>query len=624
MIECLMHRGPDDVGVEESVEAVLGATRLAIRGLTSGRQPIHDPESGVVVVCNGEIDNSRELRSWLMGRGRKVAQESDVGVLPGLYLELGDEFVERLIGAFAIAIWDPRARRLVLARDRAGERPLFYRRRGPEVHFATEIAALAADSEHGPAADALTPDREAIARYLRFGSFAAPETPFEEIRKVAPAEIVTFHGEEVRRRRYWRWPIGREPLAGTSDAGGGGGPGNVTGRPEPRSDTFDRIFREAVRRQSEVDVDYGAFLSGGIDSSLVAAVARAVRPDHALRAYTLRFGEPSYDEGSYAEQVAKLLGCESIPVWLAPEDIPPGIAELVRMVGEPLADPAWVPTALLSRRAAQEVKLALVGEGADELFGGYPTYLGVRAAEVYARWPGPVRRAVRGLVQLWPPSDKKVTISYLLKRFVSGAELDGVSRHLLWTSNIAPELLLRLGVQPPSAPPGPDTLSLDAPGAERSGPDRLLDRVQRIDLETSLAEGLLTKADRASMQSALELRAPFLDRDVMEFAATLPPDQRVSRLRTKVFLKQYALRYLPGSIVNRRKRGLSVPLSRWLRGPLQEWAVARLGDSRLGLVGVDPEAALAAMEEHRLRKADHARALWTVIVLDEWLRWVSP
>ncbi len=302
---------------------------------------------------------------------------------------------------------------------------------------------------------------------------------------------------------------------------------------------------------------------------------------------------------------------EPVPVWVRPEDIRAGLGPLVRMVGEPLADPAWLPTALLAKRAAQDVRLALVGEGADELFGGYPTYLGAGLAERYARLPRWLRTALRRYIESRPPDDKKVSIGYLLKRFVRGAELDGMVRHQLWTSNITPEILERLGVPLPT-PHGNDSVN-----------GKLLDRVQRWDLEGSLAEGLLTKADRASMSSALELRAPFLDEEVLAFAATLPVKERVRGLATKVFLKHYAVRYLPKSIVYRRKRGLSVPLSRWLRGPLHDWAADALDNRQFERLGLRGAAARELLSEHCRQEADHARPLWTLIVLSEWLNWVA-
>jgi asparagine synthase (glutamine-hydrolysing) len=588
MMDALMHRGPDDTGINGDNSAIFGMTRLAIRGLNDGKQPIIDLDSGVMMVCNGEIDNHHELRAWLRDRGRIVEQSTDVAIIPALYLELGEIFVQRLKGAFAIAIWDPRTEKLLLARDRAGERPLFFSVNGGNVAFASLIAALSSSVP-----GILDINKKAMHGYLQAGYFVAPETPFDDVQKVLPAELITIDASGIQRRRYWCWnAVQTSKKAGSLDA-------------------FDEIFRESVRRQSEVDVDFGLFLSGGVDSSLITAVSRSVRPEKNLKAYSLRFSESSYDEGHYAKQVANVLGVEFVPVWVHPEDFPSTLAKLVRQVGEPLADPAWVPSALLAKRAVQDVRVALVGEGADELFGGYPTYFGAGLAGYYARLPDSARRLIRRVIENWPVSDKKVTIPFLLKRFIQGDELDFLGRHMIWTASIPPAVLERLGVMP-SALLKPANLSA-----------RILDQLQQHDLETSLAEGLLTKADRASMKSALELRAPFLDSAVMEFAASLPEKERVNRLQTKVFLKQYALRYLPADIVHRKKRGLSVPLSSWLREPLYEWAKSKLSSPLLDQVSINRHVALELLQEHMQRKADHARSIWTLIVLSEWLDWVS-
>jgi asparagine synthetase B (glutamine-hydrolysing) len=674
MLAALAHRGPDASALHAAGPAVVGATRLAIRGLADGRQPLVDAESGVVAVCNGEIDNHRELKAWLAERGRPVAQATDVAVIPGLYLEVGDAFPEWLVGAFAIGLWDPRRHRLVLTRDRAGEKPLFFcTAPDDQALFATELAALAlavsaADGSPPP------PAPEALAHYLRFGCFAAPSTPFAGFQKVGPGERVVLDAAGVHRVRYWRWraapsqpgqvlgnaaaPV-REVRQESSAASvpqpatppAAPGPGDQRehradrhdrhdrddradrhdrehreprdGRaaalsPARRLEVFDQVFRQAIARQIDVEVPCGVFLSGGVDSSLVTAVARSVQPDLPLRAFSLRFAEASFDEGEVAARVGRHLGLATTEVWVGPEDFIACLPELVRMAGEPLADPAWVPAALLARRAASEVKQVLVGEGGDELFGGYPTHSGVGLAEAYARLPRGLRRIAAAAVARLPPSDKKVTLSFLLKRFVAGDGLEGLERHLLWTSNIAPEVLARLGVSGSAGAAGRG-LWAAAPPAGGS----LLDRVQQHDLEATLAEGLLTKADRASMHYALELRAPFLDRDVMELAATLPERDRVRRLATKVFLKRYALRYLPSWVVHRRKRGLSVPLTSWLRGPLRGWAEERLTSGRLSEVGVDPAAARDLFGEHLRRERDHARALWTLVVLAEWLEWAA-
>jgi asparagine synthase (glutamine-hydrolysing) len=588
MLQSLAHRGPNDVGFTATGSAVLGVTRLAIRGLVDANQPIVDNDSGVIAVCNGEIDNHRELRQWLAERGRPVQRETDVAVIPGLYLELGEKFVEKLVGAFAIAIWDPRRSRLLLARDRAGERPLFFTTLGNEIIFASELAALVSRRQLP-----VKLDQPALTKYLRFGIFPAPTTPFGEIQKLAPGQLIRFDETGIHRSFYWRWRVGGKS------------------KQSPSLDQFDQIFRAAVARQTDVEVDFGVFLSGGIDSSLVAAVARSLHPQRALKAYTLRFQEESFDEGNFAESVARQLKMDPVTVWVKPEDVRDGLKSLIRLVGEPLADPAWIPAALLSRRAAQDLKVALVGEGADELFGGYPTYIGAGIAAQVARLPGWTRRIIRGTVQALPPSEKKVTISFLLKRFVSGMDLDGLERHQQWISNIAPPLLQRLTGEP---------IKITLPDTEG---ECLLDRLQQWDLENTLAEGLLTKADRSSMSSSLELRAPFLDESVMDFAKSLPGDERVKGFHTKVFLKRYALRYLPKSIVLRRKRGLSVPIGAWLRGPLHDWAAAILGGGQLNQVGIRTTVARELFAEHISGRVDHARALWTLIVLCEWLDWVN-
>jgi asparagine synthase (glutamine-hydrolysing) len=590
MVALLAHRGPDGAGIATGNSAILGATRLAIRGLTDGDQPLVDAETGVTVVCNGEIDNHQEIRDWLAQQGRRVEHTTDVAVIPQLYLELGERFPEKLVGAFAVAIWDPRCNTLILARDRAGERPLYYRQQGASIAFASELTALTASG-----AVSAGPDTNAIAGFLRFGYFPAPTTPLEQVHAVGPADIICFAANGTQRRRYWSWPLTAtsvRPLASRER--------------ERALNDFDTVFRNAVLKQSEVDVDFGVFLSGGVDSSLVAAVTRNLRPEKRLNAYSLRFSESSYDEGDIAERVADDLGVEFIPVWVKPEEFPPMLAELMQVTGIPLADPAWIPSTLLARRAAQDVKVALVGEGADELFGGYPTYIGARCALYYSRLPAALRGLIHTAADRWPATDKKVTLSFLLKRFVQGDSLSGLERHRLWVSSIAPELLNKLGI----------AHTLPDYSAE---PDSLLNQVQRFDLENSLAEGLLTKADRSGMTQGLELRAPFLDQAVMEFAGTLPEAERAKGISTKIFLKSYATRYLPKEIVYRRKRGLSVPLSSWLRGPLADWSETLLNEPRLERVGINRKAALDLFNAHRKRQGDHARALWTLMVLSAWL-----
>jgi len=586
MTSALVHRGPDDRGVLSLPQATFGATRLAIRGLTDGKQPIVDHVSGVMAVCNGEIDNHEELRQWLSKRGRVVSQATDIAVIPALYAELGDQFIEHLTGVFGLAIWDPQRQRLLLGRDRAGERHLYYAYSNRTVRFATELAAMIE-------AESCIPEINIniLQDYLAYGFCPGTDLPFCGVCKLKPATLLIFDDKGIQNRDYWRWPM----LSHFSKRSGS-------------LKEFDSIFREAIERQTDVNVNYGIFLSGGLDSSLVAAVTMQVRPERQPQAYTLRFAEASYDEGDYASEVARLLNIESCPIWLHAQDVPTILSNLIETTGELLADPAWIPTAVLARHSTSS--LVLSGEGADELFGGYPTYLGALLSKQYTQLPSKARAILRYAIRKWPASDKKVTLGYLAKRFVAGEAVQGLTRHKLWTSAIAPELLTKLGITEKSI-----SIEQDLSACE------ILDQLQQYDFEATMAEGLLIKLDRACMSAAVEVRSPFLDQQVAEYAAMLPAYQRVNRLQTKVFLKQYALRYLPSALVHRRKRGFSLPLAQWLRGPLYSWTDDTLRRGLLDEIGVSSQFALHLLREHGGQRADHARALWTLIVLCHWLSW---
>ncbi|HUA80817.1 MAG TPA: asparagine synthase (glutamine-hydrolyzing) [Dyella sp.] len=584
MLEALAHRGPHGDAYTSRPNLAMATNRLAIRGVDQHQPPLLEYEGGVIVACNGEIDNHRELRRTLAEAGHDIPQSTDIAVLAPLYLEKGLSFLEHVQGVFALALWDGRHQRMILARDRAGERHLYYAVIDQTVYFASELAALVKACK-----PEVQIDPSGIAHYLRSGYCPSPTSPLKHIRKVSPGEMVVIEPAGIRHERYWHFPTAKPTVA-------------------PSTPSFDPIFREAVRRQSDIDVDYGVLLSGGIDSALMTAVARSVRPEKKISAYCIRFGETSFDEGQFAKQLAHDMGCDFVDVSVGAQDVPRMLRELVRSTGEPLADPAWIPLSLITQRASQDVRLLLAGEGADELFGGYPTYLGARWAGYYANLPAPLKTLAQRAIEALPTSDKKVTLSFLLKRFIRGQDLDGLARHLLWTASVPPIWQRRLGIDPPT-----DNTQHDA--------SRLIDTIQRYDFEHSLPDALMAKADRGAMLHGVEIRAPFLDQSVIEFAATLPLEARVRGLTTKVFLKRYALDYLPKEVVTRRKRGLSVPLASWLRGPLRDWALAHVSGGELASIGIDTAAAMALFNEHQARAADHARAIWTLIVLSEWLQW---
>ena len=587
MLQAMAHRGPNGSALYSGSDVIMAVNRLAIRGVDEQQPPLIEHAGGIVLACNGEIDNHRELRRMLEERGHVIPQSTDVAVIAPLYLEKGLDFLKHLQGVFAIALWDSQRQRLILARDRAGERHLYYWTSNQAIHFASELSALV--TAPGSAARL---ERASLAHYLRSGYCPSPRSLLADHHKVRPGEMIVIDPSGTRHERYWTSPIG------------------VAKKSKPSQASFDQIFRDAVQRQSDIDVDYGVLLSGGVDSALMTAVARSLRPEKKLSAYCIRFAEASFDEGNDAAAMASHLGCDFIPVTVSPHDIPDGIRRLVRTTGEPLADPAWLPLALVTQRASQDVRVLLAGEGADELFGGYPTYLGAHLAGRYARAPRALRSAIQRIVERLPVSDKKVTTSFLLKRFVRGQELDGLTRHMLWTASISPEWSRRLGVEPP----------VDFTDHH---PGTLIDVLQAFDFEHSLPDALMAKADRGGMSHGVEIRAPFLDQTVIDFAATLPLDARIRGLTTKVFLKDYARRYLPKAVVTRRKRGLSVPLAQWLREPLHHWASSRLASRALSDAGISTKAAQELLTEHSLRTNDHSRAIWTLIVLSEWLEWLA-
>lgn len=587
MLEAMTHRGPHGDAFASRPNLAIASNRLAIRGVDQHQPPLIEHEAGIIIACNGEIDNHRELRRELAEAGHDITLSTDVAVIAPLYLEKGLAFLEHLQGVFALALWDARHQRLILARDRAGERHLYYTASEHEVRFASELASLLSTQD-----TALQIDKPGLAQYMRSGYCPAPSSPLKDVYKVRPGEMIIVEPSGIQHRRFWNFPTGK------------------TTTPAPTTQAFDKIFRHAVTRQSDIDVDYGVLLSGGIDSALMTAVARSVRPDKKLTAYCIRFDEASFDEGQYAAQLAHQLGCDFVPVNVDAADFPGMLHDLIDATGEPLADPAWIPLSLVTKRASQDVRVLLAGEGADELFGGYPTYLGARWASRYQHLPKAVRTLSERLIEGFPTSDKKVTLSFLLKRFIRGQNLDGLARHLLWLSNISPEWQRRLGVEPPTD----DT---------RHDSSALIDTIQRYDFGHSLPDALMAKADRGGMLHGVEIRAPFLDQSVIEFAATLPLQARVKGLTTKVFLKRYALDYVPKSVVTRRKRGLSVPLAAWLREPLRDWAESQLSNTALARAGIDTRAAMALFAEHQARTSDHARAIWTLIVLSEWLQWLD-
>lgn len=603
MREALAHRGPDGGAGVEFADASLQIRRLAIIDLAHGDQPFTSPDGKVAIVCNGEIYNSAELRGDRAAQGYPFRSRSDVESILPLYLAYGDACVERLEGMFALAIWDARRRRLLLARDRAGEKPLFHASAGNELVFASETKALLTHPAVDPSIDPV-----AVTAFLALGYVPHPRTMRSAIRSLPPGCRLIADAGGVRVEPYWR--------------------ADEHARPAPQDlRSAARQLREAleaaVARELMSDVPVGVFLSGGLDSSLLATLAARHFDRRGIFTYTVSFGDPSYDESGPASLVAARLQSTHRAVPCDRYNLRRALDRVTANMDEPLGDPAILPTYLLSEAAHRDVKVILSGEGADELFGGYPTYLGHQVAGAYAKLPRLARDTFARAVLAWPSSPGKVAIEFLLKRFVTHAAMPPLARHFEWFGALGAEGLD--GVLGPAARPGlaRARAELAEKGALALAGRHTLDGVLLLDFLTYLPDNLLVKVDRATMMASVEARAPFLDRAVVELALGLPAALKVRGLRTKAVLKEAARPLLPREVVGRRKRGLSVPIAAWMNEELRTEVDRAFDRERLRAEGwLRPEVLATLLGEHRAGVANHARRLWPAFMFQRWLeRW---
>ena len=575
MAAALRHRGPDGECIVGHERARLGARRLAIMDLTTGDQPFQSPDGKIWMVCNGEIYNANDLRREASRPGWNYPFRSrgDIETIVPFYERFGADAIARLEGMFGLAIWDEGRRRLLLARDRAGEKPLFWADVRGELRFASEIQALLEFPDQPRRVN-----RTALALYRGLGYVPAPYTMFEGIHKLPPASLLIAEGGRTEIRSYWS--------ASTAAA-------------QPPRLSFDNTaeLREtllrAVQRELMSDVPLGVFTSGGLDSSLLVAAAARALPGERIHTYAVRFTEPGYDESDYAEAVTHDIATVHHVVTADDDSLARALDVVSRSLAEPLGDPAVLPTWLLAETAREQVKVILSGEGADELFGGYPTYLGHKFAGRWQRVPGVIRSSVRWAVDRWPASTGKMTLEFMLKQFLAGAELPWLERHLTWLGAVAiddgvmAELAGKLDHFPRTDP---------------------LNEAMWFDFLTYLPDDLLVKVDRATMLASVEARAPYLDREVMELVLPLASRFKVRGLTTKAILKEAARGLVPERVIQRQKRGLSVPVARWLNTGLAPLA-DRLLDTPL-------------LAEHRARRRNHARRLWPQLMLALWAeRW---
>jgi asparagine synthase (glutamine-hydrolysing) len=580
----LVHRGPDSDGIFVDERVGIAARRLSIIDLAGSDQPLANEDETVHVVQNGEIYNYRDLRRELERAGHAFRSEGDTEVLAHLYEEHGTGFAERLRGMFAVAIWDSRRGRLLLARDRFGIKPVYYRAAGGGLEFASELRAL-------PRGEI---DLDALEAFLAFNSIPAPLTIFKECSKLPAGHLLIWDGGEPRLERFAR-------LAPTGEL-----------RDEEEAELVEELrarLRDSVRAHLVSDVPVGVLLSGGVDSSLLAALA-AEELSVPLRTFSIGFEEKSFNELRDVRLVVERYGTRHRELVLRPDAalLLPALADAF---DEPFADSSALPTYLVSQLAAEDVKVALSGEGGDELFGGYYTY----AADLLAERFGGLAQLAAPLVERLPSSSRRASFDYRAKRFVRAAHLPPLDRHHGWKEIFSPdaraELLgRRSGFDPVDL--------LRARFAETEGAP-LLARLQDVDAAVYLVDDLLVKTDRASMAHSLETRVPFLDTVVSSFAFALPTRHKVRGLQKKVLLRKAAEPLLPRRIARGRKRGFSIPAAAWLRGDLEPFARETLSAERMRRQGFfEPAAVQRVLDEHVSGREDLSRQLWGLLAFTLW------
>jgi asparagine synthase (glutamine-hydrolysing) len=583
----LRHRGPDSEGSFVDGPVALAARRLSVIDLAGGDQPIGNEDGTIRVVANGEIYNHRELRAGLERHGHRFSTSSDTEALVHLYEEEGTAFLRRLRGMFALALWDTRRRCLVLARDPFGIKPLYYRSERGVLAFASELGAL-------PAGEI---DLRALQAFLALNYVPAPLSIRRSITKLPPGHMLTWDraGEPLVERFARPKP---PPASEVRD-----------GDEAELSEELRARLRDSVRAHLVADVPVGVLLSGGVDSGALTALASAESPNR-IKTFSVGFQEASFDELSDARKVAKRHDTDHHEVVVRPD--PALLLELAAAFDEPFADSSALPAYLVSGLASAHLKAVLSGEGGDELFGGYYTYL----ADVLAPRLGPLATAVRPLAQALPSSERRASFDYGAKRFVRAARLPPLERHYGWkeifSADARAELLqdeLRAAYDPLE--------SQRARYAETEGSEELA-RLQDVDLGGYLVDDLLVKTDRAGMAHSLETRVPYLDEVVASFALALPRKLKVRGLAKKWLLRRAVEPLLPRSVVHGRKRGFSIPAAAWLRGPLLPLVRETLSPENLRRQGLfEPRVVSGLLDDH-VAGEDLSRQLWCLLSFTLW------
>ena len=592
----LTHRGPDQQGVFESRDISLGAVRLKIIDLVSGDQPMRSEDGDTVLVFNGEIYNHPELREELESLGHRFSSRSDTEVVLRAFLQWDKRCFSRLRGMFAIAFWTESRKRLILARDRVGIKPLYFYRKGSDIYFGSELKAIL----HHPEVDRII-NLDGLNCYLRLNYVPAPHTLVQGINKLAPGHILTWEDGITNIEPYWRFPAQAGVVKDPSV--------------EEAKEELDSLLRQSVREHLISDVPLGVWASGGIDSSTILHYAAHATTSR-LKTFSITFNGRSFDEGTYIRAVAARYGTDHSEFDLnADVDLEGAIQEFAYYSDEPSADAGSLPVWFLAKMSSRDVTVALSGEGADEILGGYLTYLADRYARAARLVPATMRRWALAILRYWPVSDEKISFEYKLKRFLQGSLLPEDDAHIFWNGTFSESEKANFFLQVNPEPMRRILQNmLEGPG---------LNRFLLFDQQYYLPDDILYKADRMSMAHSLEVRPPFLDHRIVEFAASLPEKYKIRGSSLKFLLHELMKDKLPRSILHRKKIGFDIPAHEWFRGVLKPLLLETLTESAVKETQLFRwEGIRSIISNHLERRASLGYHLWALVILFLWLkRW---
>jgi asparagine synthase (glutamine-hydrolysing) len=600
----LEHRGPDDEGQKVlqvgELSIGLGHKRLSIIDLSAvARQPMSNEDESIWLVFNGEIYNFKELRRELEQKGHHFKSNSDSEVIIHLYEEKGTRCLEQLRGMFAFALWDGRSHSLFMARDRMGKKPLHYACTHDGIVFASEIKALLS---HPMVSREI--DLNSLNKYLTYEYVPAPNSIFKSIKKIEPGHYLVVHKGEIQSTQYWDIPLSDYPVVDKTE--------------EEYIEELRAILERSVKARLVADVPVGVFLSGGIDSGLVAALV--AQQDQNIESFSIGFEDSSFDESPYASQIAHALNIRHQLKIFNVKEMLENLQALPDIMDEPLADASILPTYLLSKFTSERVKVALSGDGGDELFAGYQTYQAHKLVTYYNSLPTFLRNSLKSLASYLPVSHNNLSTDFKIKQFLKGTGVSSEIRFFIWMGAfidqekrelLSPEIKAELGHH--------NTYEDIFHHINASRLSKDLERILYLSMKLYLQDGILVKVDRASMANSLEVRCPLLDQEFVEFVCRLPMLYKLNGFKTKYLLKKAAEGILPEGIANRPKKGFGIPISQWLMGDLKEFMMDLLNEERIKRQGLFNYPYIKRLvEDHLTKKKDNRKLLWTLIVFQLW------